>query len=59
MGSFILHRNAYLDGDIQTAESQLFKVRSRSATGLSISIKFLIKFFKISSFEKMRLVLNL
>ena len=26
MGSFILHRNAYLDGDIQTAESQLFKV---------------------------------
>ena len=26
MGSFILHRNAYLDGDINTAESQLFKV---------------------------------
>ena len=25
MGSFILHRNAYLDGDIQTTESQLFK----------------------------------
>lgn len=29
MGSFILHRNAYLDGDIQTAESQLFKVSKK------------------------------
>jgi len=26
MGSFILYRNAYLEGDIITAESQLFKV---------------------------------
>jgi len=26
MNSFILHRNAYLDGEIQTAESLLFKV---------------------------------
>ena len=26
IGSFMLHRNAYLDGDIMAVESQLFKV---------------------------------
>lgn len=37
MGSFILHRNAYLDGDINTAESQLFKVSQKSIEILEIS----------------------
>ena len=30
MNSFILHRNAYLDGEIQTAESLLFKVSANA-----------------------------
>lgn len=34
ISSFILHRNAYLDGDIMTAESQLFKVSAHLKLGV-------------------------